>query len=105
MFDWDIDITLVGKSYTPDEYGNQVAEPTETIVQAAEQKINKYEFYQAAQANIRPSRMFVVHTFEYSNEQTIIADGQKYSVIRTYPLNDDELEVYVEQKVGDQNGE
>jgi len=90
--------------YESDAYGNQTPTEVKTLVQSSEEQLSRAEFYQAAQAGIRPSRMFVVHSFEYGGEQVIIADNQRYSVIRTFQRNADELELYVESKVGDQSG-
>lgn len=105
MLTWDTDLTLLGAAtYHDDEYGNQIAVPAEQVVQAAEQQISRQEFYQAAQAGIRPARMFVVHPFEYHGEDRVRVDGNTYSVIRTFQRSDDELELYVEQKVADRDG-
>lgn len=102
---WTEDIYLIGSEETEsDAYGNPIVSTSKKLVQATEKQLNRYEFYTAAQAGIRPSKMFVIHSFEYDGEQKIEADGTIYSVIRTYQINDDELEVYVERKVGEASG-
>lgn len=101
MNSWDVDLVLIGNETTEDEFGNQISNGKRTEVQASEFQVSRYEFYQAAKAGIRASRGFVIHTFEYDNEQMVEVDGVSYSVIRTFKLNADELEIYVEDKVGD----
>ncbi|KRM73010.1 phage head closure protein [Lacticaseibacillus brantae] len=101
MNDWSEDVTLVDSVIVPDEYGNQVPTETHRVVQASKREIAMNEFYTAAQAGIRPAVELIIHTFEYEGEQVMIYKGQRYSLIRTYQRNDDELEIYLEQKVSD----
>lgn len=105
MNEYDEDITLIGGvADETDEFGNPIDEVIRTVVQASKKEVSQSEFYQAAQSNIRPSIEFIIHVFEYSGEQLVEWNSVKYSVIRTYQRNDDEIELYLEQKVGDQNG-
>lgn len=102
---WDLDIDLIapGKIET-DEFGNQINHETFTQVQSYEKQIQRYEFYAAAQAGIRPNKLFVIHPFEYSGEPKIKVGNDIYYIIRTYQMSDDEMELYVETKVGERNG-
>lgn len=106
MNEYDEDIILIGGviSDETDVFGNPIDGTVKTTVQATKKEVSQSEFYQAAQANIRPAAEFIVHTFEYSGEQLVEWQGCRYSVIRTYQRNDDEIEIYLESKVGDLNG-
>ena len=37
---------------------------------------------------------------EYNGEQTAVLDGVRYSIYRTYQPNTEEIELYLQQKVG-----
>lgn len=101
---WDLDLILIGGEGEPDEFGNWSDGDTETTVMACEEQISRSEFYQAAQSGIRPARLFIIHTFEYDDQQRVKIDGHVYSVVRTFERNSEELELYVERKVGDDDG-
>lgn len=99
---WNEDITLINPTFGQDEFGNPIENETREVIQAIRKNIGRVEFYQASQAGIRPTYVFVVHVFEYNNEPFIEYNGQRYTVIRTYQVNDDELELTVERKVADE---
>lgn len=103
--DYEEDIILIsGTSTETDEFGNPISEPTRTEIQATKKDISQSEFYQAAQANIRPAVEFIVNADEFNGEPLVEWQGSQYSINRTYQRNLDEVELYLEQKVGDLNG-
>jgi SPP1 family predicted phage head-tail adaptor len=81
---YDQKLTLVKKSYSEDDIGNQISTLTETDVLCSVKSISKNEYYKAAQTDLWPSLIFVIHHFEYDGETEVIFDGKRYSVIRTY---------------------
>lgn len=101
MIDWSEDVTLIGKAYEPDQYGNQIATETKTTVQAGKKELTMSEFYAAAQAGIRPEVELIVHAFEYDGQQSMEWRGNAYTLIRTYQRNADEVELYLQRKVSD----
>lgn len=102
MNDWSEDVTLIGTGgFTKDDYGNQIPKEDKTTVMASTKPIAMGEFYAAAQAGIRPEVELIIHTFEYNGELAVDYRGVRYSVVRTYQRNDDELEIYLERKVSD----
>lgn len=101
MNDWSEDIVLIAETFETDEYGNQVKTGTERTIQATKRSIMMSEFYEAAQAGIRPEVSFIVHPYEYEGEQVVRYKNMNYSVIRLYEKNDEELEIYLQKKLGD----
>ena len=99
--DWSDDVTLISSILVPDEYGNQIPTETRRVVQGTKREVAMNEFYVAAQAGIRPSVEVIIHSFEYEGEQAVIYQSSRYSVVRTYQRNDDEIELYLERKVSD----
>ena len=76
-------IHLVSTQIVEDEIGNQIEQETERKVYANEMAVNQGEYYNAAAAGLRPSKMFEVYTFEYANEGKLRHNGVKYRIIRT----------------------
>lgn len=100
MNDYSEDIYLISETFETDELGNQFSKKEKRLVQATKRNIMMNEFYQAAQAGIRPEFEFIIHTFEYCGETLIEYNGNIYQVIRTFERNIDELEIYVQRKLG-----
>lgn len=69
---------------TYDEYGNEIiSQPwKEVFVQVS--SVYNTEFYNAAQAGLRPTiRFYITHRIDYNGETEIVYEGTRYSVIRT----------------------
>lgn len=81
---YDQKLTLVKKNYSEDDIGNQISTSTETEILCCVKSISRDEYYKAAQADLWPSLVFVIHHFEYDGETEVIFEGKRYSVIRTY---------------------
>lgn len=84
-------IKLVKVTIEADDYGNNIEVKTEREVFAEIQSVTRAEFYQAAQADIRPTIVFVLEDYyDYEGEKLVKyqpynSDTEKdYRVIRTY---------------------
>ena len=69
---------------TYDEYGNEIiSHPWKQVFVQVDTVYNS-EFYNAAQAGLRPSiRFFLTHRVDYEGETDIFYEGKEYHVIRT----------------------
>lgn len=76
-------IYLISTTIIEDEIGNQIEQEIERKVFANEMSIGQSEYYNAASAGLRPSKMFEVYTFEYQGEAKLRHNGIKYRIIRT----------------------
>ncbi len=77
-------IVLIGSSArTEDEIGNQGETPVEREVLGEEIVVYGTTFYNAAQAGIRPAKMFDLWRREYDGEDRLRHDGVIYRVVRT----------------------
>ena len=76
--------TLIG--YGPatfDQYGNEIVEEIEREVFVQPRSVYQSEFYNAAQAGLKPSiTFFMTNREDYNNETVISFEGRKYDVIR-----------------------
>lgn len=92
-------ITLVAQTISTDQYGNEVAAEVETTVFCEVDSITQTEFYQAANTELNPEYKFTIFFGDYSGQPIVIYNGVRYAIYRTYRA-DDNLELYVERKIG-----
>ena len=92
---------LVSTTYTQDKYG--VAQPTEKKAKryCRVRSASSQEFFEAGQQGIKPQYQITMLRAEYSGEQTVEYNGTRYAVYRTYEPNTDEIELYLEVRVGE----
>lgn len=69
---------------TYDEYGNEIISQPVKEVFVQVDTVYSSEFYNAAQAGLRPSlRFFITHRIDYNGETELLYEGGRYSVVRT----------------------
>ena len=61
--------------------------------------IRQNEFFSAQQQGLKPQYCFIVRAAEYDDEETLIYNGKRYAVYRTYEKGDN-VEIYVTKKAG-----
>lgn len=100
-------IKLVSVRYVKDRFGNQKPVRTPRQVFCKVGNVGRSEFYQAAQAGLKPEYIFTLsHYIDYEGEPELLytdRDGKEklYSIVRVYrPANSDRLEITAELKVG-----
>ena len=92
-------LTLVAQTVALDDYGNEVATEVETQVFCEVDSITQTEFYQAANTELNPEYKFTIFFGDYDGQPIVIYNGVRYAIYRTYRA-DDNLELYVERKIG-----
>ena len=99
---WDLDLILIGsEDFISDAIGNQIPAEKETQVMGYEDRLSRNEFYQAGQSGITLAKLFVIHPYEYSNQNLVKFEGQMYTIIRTYQRDYEELEIVCQVKLGE----
>ena len=96
------ELTLIKETYVEDEIGNMVPVTIENTVFCSKKSVTRNEFYSAANTGLKPSIIFVVHPFEYEDEEKVIFEGKKYNVIRSYQSGLEELEITCERVIGNE---
>lgn len=97
---FDEELLLVKREVDYDELGNQVTIETTTNVLCNVESIGRNEFYEASNQGLKPVVVFVIHAFEYEDQSTVEYKGVRYSVMRTYKTNFEELEITCERVIG-----
>lgn len=95
-------IYLITKVKGEDDIGN-ITSSSETSKKcyAKKQSIRSNEFYNAIEVGITPSIEFVIKKLNYSNEEEIEWNNDRYSVIRTIdPKNKFDIVLVCSKKIG-----
>lgn len=101
MATYDHELILVDETIIEDEIGNQIPVETRTTVLCSLKSVGRSEFYDAAASGLKPEMVFVIHGYEYNNQQRVEFEGVKYRVIRTYQADFEEMELVCERVIGD----
>lgn len=97
---WQNELILISKTFEFDDIGNQVPIENKTEVFCDVKSVSRSEFYNAATAGLKPSLVFVIHDYEYNNEETVEFENNRYKVIRTYHKSVEEIELTCEKVIG-----
>lgn len=97
----DTTIDLVSRKATG---RNTKGQPTYTTtirtVYARAESVSRDEFFEAGQAGILASWLFIMNPVDYQNELLVSYEGRTFRIYRTYRRAMDELEIYASQEVG-----
>lgn len=93
--------TLRAETVTQDSALNEVVAYTDRVVFVRPASVRMSEFYQAANAGLKPELVLVLANFaDYQGERVVLFDGKEYTVLRTYQRPDrDSLELTLEERV------
>ena len=90
-------ITLITENRTGHGVHEAVTD-TERTVMCSVESVRRSEYYNAANAGYRPEYVFKLALAEdYQNERLVKFHGQRFRVVRTYPTEDDGIEITVER--------
>lgn len=92
-------ITLIGKTYTQDEIGQQIPTESERSVFAYIRDVSRTESERPIQGLI-PSKVFDVIMTEYKDEESIVYKDARYQIYRTYLRDDSRIELYGARRTG-----
>jgi SPP1 family predicted phage head-tail adaptor len=96
-------ISLISTEYTQDDLGEWTETQTKTEVFAMVNSVTMSEFYQAGLQGFKPDYRFSVWATEYDDQELVEYKGKVYSVYRTYRPDDGRIELYVNEKKGEEN--
>lgn len=76
-----------------DEAGRPVYTESRREIYAEEIGTKRAEFYAGLAAGLKPEKTLRIFAFEYENEKIAEIDGVRYQITRTYPVDDERLEL------------
>ena len=94
-------INLISVAYVKDKYGVNRKVETSRQVYCNVGSVTQSEFFQCAQAGLKPEYRFSMFLYDYGGETLVEYKGTKYSVYRTYKGATDIMELYVQKAAGD----
>lgn len=92
-------LTLIKEAVTTDKYGREKVTESDRDIYCKVDSVSQTEFYAAANTELQPDYRFTVFFGDYEGEDICEYEGTRYAIYRTYRRGDD-LELYVERKVG-----
>ena len=100
MYDDVATLIAYGKS-TFDEYGNESIETEKTDVYVQPRGVYQSEYYNAAQAGLKPSITFeIAHREDYDNQKVVEFHNKYYTVIRVdWTAQRDKIALICEERV------
>ena len=99
MQDWTI--KLIAQQYVIDEIGNQILQKNYTEVPIIEiQDIYQSEYYNASQQGLKPTLRVMISNLNYNDEEDLIYMGKQYSIIRVDRLDNENIALVCEKRVG-----
>ena len=93
------DVIELGNSVEEVEFGEVISTIVYRKVYANKKSIRQSEFYQGASTGLKPELLFEIRTVEFGNDEIVLFNGKKYSIIRTY-VNGETTELTVTSHVG-----
>lgn len=82
-----------------DLVGNEIKTYTEKKVFCRTRSVTRREFYDAAQAGLRPNVVLILQNkVDYNGEEEAEWHGKVYSILRTYWNDSDEIELVLEER-------
>lgn len=91
---------LISQTVQSDSIGNQVVQETTLQVFCDVKPINQSEFFHARTLGINPAVKIEMFFGDYSGQETLEWEGQRYVIYRTFTREDDTIELYAERKLG-----
>lgn len=93
-------ITLLASTYVQDKYGVWTETMSSRDVYCQVDSVTRSEFFEGGRNGLNPEFRFTMFFGDYNGEQTVVYNGNTYSVYRTYHAKTDTIELYVERKGG-----
>ena len=101
---WEYDIELIKIKNDVDGIGVHKQKETVTTVMANKKEVPRNEFYSAQQSGLKNICIFIIHPYEYNDEQYIRYNGDRLKIFSTYKINDELLEIKCAELASDFNG-
>ena len=91
-------LTLVSASMSQDSIGAWEVTETERTVYCSVESVSREEFFAGGRNGLNPEYRFTIFAGDYADEKTVIYNGMRYGVYRTYHAKTDLIELYVARK-------
>lgn len=94
-------LTLIHVEPIKDAMGQIKQIETLRVIPCTVRSVSASEFFSGGQTGYNPEWQVTVFCGDYLNEKEADLDGVRYSIYRKYQGRNDNLELYLQKKVGD----
>lgn len=91
---------LINKIENQDSIGNIIYLETQNKIYAKKNIVGTREFYNAVAVGMTPTAELQIKSSNYNNEEEVIYNGKKYSILRTIPKGKSDLVLVLGIKQG-----
>ncbi|MGN8648318.1 phage head closure protein [Gracilibacillus sp. HCP3S3_G5_1] len=97
---FDHQVTLIKETIEYDKVKNPIPVETPTTILCDAKSITRSEFYNASINDMKPEIAFTIHNFEYVKQKLVEFEGERYTVIRTYRIDNEYMELTCQKVIG-----
>lgn len=90
---------LIATTYIKDANGIMTETETRKAVYCLIDSVSGSEWFEGGRMGLNPEKRATVFRFDWSGEEIVELDGDRFTVYRTYE-NGDKIELYLERKKG-----
>lgn len=94
------EINLIAKSYIVDAIGQHIPQESCREVFCSVSSVSGSEFLEAGRNGIKAEYKITMFAPDYEGEEIAELDGIRYGIYRTYIGKSENIELYLEKKVG-----
>lgn len=91
-------LTLVSSTLAQNNIGAFVATETTREVFCKTESVSREEFFAGGRNGLNPEYRFTLFFGDYADEKTVIYNGMRYGIYRTYHAATDVIELYAARK-------
>lgn len=95
-------VYLVTQTFNKNAYGVQVVQTSKRNVFCHVDSVTASEYFQGGANGMKPELRFTMFSYDYKGESLVEYNGVVYKVYRTYKTINDNIELYVERRKGDE---
>lgn len=95
---YDYELKLIQKDTDYDEIGNPIPVENPVPILCGKKSVGRTEFYDAAANDLKPVIIFEIHGYEYNGETEVEFEGKRYTIMKTYEVDFETLELTCEVK-------
>ena len=90
------ELILIKKIPKQDKNKNTIYDEEKITILCRKENVTRSEFYSSGRDGYKPSIVFVIHSFEYENQQEVVHENTRYRIIRTFTESFEEMELVCE---------
>lgn len=95
-------IALVSIEYEQNDLGDWEEVRTEKEIFGRIESVSMSEFFEAGRQGFKPDLKITIWMTEYSGQELLVYNDKTYSIYRTFRRDDGRIELYVNEKKGDE---